>query len=334
MKESSVERHLYRSSFYGKSMEKISGPSGVHKIYFSENGDMYMDIFSDRDSPPTQVIHSSNGDIMHTLIGDRPEIKKEYDLQTPELFTIPTSDGFMMPAQILKPKDFNSVKKYPVIFHVYGGPSAPTVFDQWQGHSLFYDNMLLDQGYLVVKFDHRASTAISKELENHILNAMSGPIERKDIVDGIKWLKSQPYTDPDRFGVWGWSGGGSFTLNMMTNTKEFEAGISVAPVTDWHYYDTKWAEFAMKRPIDNPDGYEKTSFIKTAKNLHGSLLLVHGTYDDNVHPQNSWHFIDEMVKENIQFDMMFYPMRKHGIADDEARVHLYTKMLKFWKNNL
>ena len=198
-----------------------------------------MDIFSDRDSPPTQLIHSSNGDIMHTLIGDRPEIKKEYDLQTPELFTIPTSDGFMMPAQILKPKDFNSVKKYPVIFHVYGGPSAPTVFDQWQGHSLFYDNMLLDQGYLVVKFDHRASTAISKELENHILNAMSGPIERKDIVDGIKWLKSQPYTDPDRFGVWGWSGGGSFTLNMMTNTKEFEAGISVAPVTDWHYYDTK-----------------------------------------------------------------------------------------------
>lgn len=334
MKESSVERHLYRSSFDGKSMEKISGPSGVHKIYFSESGDMYMDIFSDRDSPPTQLIHSSNGDIMHTLIGDRPEIKKEYDLQTPELFTIPTSDGFMMPAQILKPKDFNSVKKYPVIFHVYGGPSAPTVFDQWQGHSLFYDNMLLDQGYLVVKFDHRASTAISKELENHILNAMSGPIERKDIVDGIKWLKSQPYTDPDRFGVWGWSGGGSFTLNMMTNTKEFEAGISVAPVTDWHYYDTKWAEFAMKRPIDNPDGYEKTSFIKTAKNLHGSLLLVHGTYDDNVHPQNSWHFIDEMVKENIQFDMMFYPMRKHGIADDEARVHLYTKMLKFWKNNL
>ena len=143
--------------------------------------------------------------------------------------------------------------------------------------------MLLNKGYLIVKFDHRASTAISKKLENHVLRAMSGPIEREDLVDGIKWLKAQSYTDPSRFGVWGWSGGGSFTLNMMTNTKEFQAGVSVAPVTDWHYYDTKWAEFGMKRPVDNPEGYESTSFVKTAKNLHGSLLLVHGTYDDNVH---------------------------------------------------
>ena len=334
MKESSIERHLYSSSFDGKSLEKISGPSGVHKIYFNEPGSMYLDVYSDSDSPPTLVIHNKQGSVLHTLVDERPEIISDYNLQTPELFTIPTSDGFMMPAQILKPKGFNSSKKYPVIFHVYGGPSAPTVFDRWQGNSLFFDNMLLQQGYLIVKFDHRASTAISKKLENHVLNAMSGPIEREDIVDGIKWLKSQPYTDPSRFGVWGWSGGGSFTLNMMTNTEEFKAGVSVAPVTDWHYYDTKWTEFAMKRPVDNPDGYEKTSFIKTAKNLHGSLLLVHGTYDDNVHPQNSWHFIDELVKENIQFDMMFYPMRKHGIADDEARIHLYTKMLNFWKLNL
>ena len=334
MKESSIERHLYSSSFDGRSLEKISGPSGVHKIYFNDPGSMYLDIYSDSDSPPTLVIHNKQGGVLHTLVDERPEIISDYNLQTPELFTIPTSDGFMMPAQILKPKGFNPSKKYPVIFHVYGGPSAPTVFDRWQGNSLFFDNMLLQQGYLIVKFDHRASTAISKKLENHVLNAMSGPIEREDIVDGIKWLKSQPYTDPSRFGVWGWSGGGSFTLNMMTNTEEFKAGVSVAPVTDWHYYDTKWTEFAMKRPVDNPDGYEKTSFIKTAKNLHGSLLLVHGTYDDNVHPQNSWHFIDELVKENIQFDMMFYPMRKHGIADDEARIHLYTKMLNFWKLNL
>ena len=334
MKESSIERHLYSSSFDGRLLEKISGPSGVHKIYFNDPGSMYLDIYSDSDSPPTLVIHNKQGGVLHTLVDERPEIISDYNLQTPELFTIPTSDGFMMPAQILKPKGFNPSKKYPVIFHVYGGPSAPTVFDRWQGNSLFFDNMLLQQGYLIVKFDHRASTAISKKLENHVLNAMSGPIEREDIVDGIKWLKSQPYTDPSRFGVWGWSGGGSFTLNMMTNTEEFKAGVSVAPVTDWHYYDTKWTEFAMKRPLDNPDGYEKTSFIKTAKNLHGSLLLVHGTYDDNVHPQNSWHFIDELVKENIQFDMMFYPMRKHGIADDEARIHLYTKMLNFWKLNL
>ena len=334
LKESSIERHLYRSSFDGKTIEKISKEEGVHKINFSDNGKYYLDIHSDMKSPHTLVLYNNNGDKIHALINHRPEIVKEYDLQTPELFTIPTKDGFLMPAQILKPKNFIKTKKYPIIFHVYGGPAAPTVFNQWQGHSLFYDNMLLEVGYLVVKFDHRASTAKSKKLENRVLNMMSGPIEREDIVDGIKWLKSQSYVDQNRVGIWGWSGGGSFTLNMMTNTKEFRAGISVAPVTDWHYYDTKWTEFAMKRPKDNPNGYEKTSFVKSAKNLHGSLLLVHGTYDDNVHPQNSWHFIDELVEANIQFDMMFYPMRKHGISDDPARIHLYNKMLKFWDENL
>ena len=142
------------------------------------------------------------------------------------------------------------------------------------------------------------------------------------------------HIDGDRFGVWGWSGGGSFTLYSMTSTKEFKAGISVAPVTDWHYYDTKWAEFAMKRPQDNPEGYKLTSIARNAKNLHGRLLLVHGTYDDNVHPQNAWHFIEELIQHNIQFDMMFYPMRKHGIADRAARIHLYNKMLEFWREHL
>ena len=276
------------------------------------------------------MLYDRNGVQLQIISKPRPELLEGLNLQTPELFTIPTMDGFPMPAQILKPGNFNSNKNYPLIFHIYGGPSAPTVYNRWQGTSLFFDNMLLERGYLVVRFDHRYATAISKKLENRLTLMVSGPTEIVDIVDGVRWLKSQTYVDSNRVGIWGWSGGGSFTLNSMTNTKEFKAGISVAPVTDWHYYDTKWAEFAMKRPQDNPNGYERTSFVKTAKNLHGRLLLVHGTYDDNVHPQNSWHFIDELVKENIMFDMMFYPMRKHGIADDPARIHLFNKMIEFW----
>ena len=134
--------------------------------------------------------------------------------------------------------------------------------------------------------------------------------------------------------MWGWSGGGSFTLHTMTRTKEIKAGIAVAAVTDWHFYDTRWAEFAMKTPQENPDGYENTSILKYAKNLHGRLLLVHGTYDDNVHPQNAWSFIEELVQANIPFDMMFYPMRKHSIDDRAARIHLFNKMLEFWAANL
>ena len=330
LEKSSVERHLYRIQFNGRSMERITKDDGVHKIGFSPNGNYYFDTYSNITTLPTLALYDRNGVQLHVISKPRPELLEGLNLQTPELFTIPTTDGFPMPAQILKPRNFNPGEKYPLIFHIYGGPSAPTVFDRWQGTSLFFDNMLLERGYLVVRFDHRYATAISKELENRLTLMVSGPTEIVDIVDGVRWLKSQTYVDSDRVGIWGWSGGGSFTLNSMTNTKEFKAGISVAPVTDWHYYDTKWAEFAMKQPQDNPDGYERTSFVKTAKNLHGRLLLVHGTYDDNVHPQNSWHFIDELIKENIMFDMMFYPMRKHGIADDPARIHLFNKMIEFW----
>ena len=334
LKKSSIERHLYRIGFDGSGLERVTKDNGVHKVGFSPDGQYYLDSYSNSSTLPSLTLHKNDGTNLHVLAKPRPELLQGLNLQTPELFTIPTSDGFPMPAQILKPNDFDPGKSYPLIFHIYGGPSAPTVFDQWQGSSLFFDNMLLDRGYLVVKFDHRSATAISKKLENRLIMMMSGPIEIVDILDGIHWLKSQPYIDPDRVGIWGWSGGGSFTLNAMTNTREFKAGISGAPVTDWHYYDTKWGEFAMKRPQDNPEGYEKTSFVKSAKNLHGRLLLIHGTYDDNVHPQNSWHFIDELIKENIMFDMMFYPMRKHGFRDKPARIHRQNTMLEFWQKNL
>jgi dipeptidyl-peptidase-4 len=334
LEKSSIERQLYRIRFDGTGLDRISMEDGVHRTGFSPNGEYYLDTYSNSSTLPGLTLHKRDGTRVHTIAEPRSELLQGLNLQTPELFTIPAADGFPMPAQILKPKDFDPNKPYPLIFHVYGGPSAPTVFNQWQGSSLFYDNLLLERGFLVVKFDHRSATAISKKLENRLRFMMSGPREIEDIVDGIRWLKSQSYVDPDRVGIWGWSGGGSFTLNAMTNTTEFKAGISGAPVTDWHYYDTKWGEFAMKRPQDNPDGYDKTSFVKSAKNLHGRLLLIHGTYDDNVHPQNSWHFIDELIKENIMFDMMFYPMRKHGFEDKPARIHRQTKMIEFWDNNL
>jgi dipeptidyl-peptidase-4 len=125
-----------------------------------------------------------------------------------------------------------------------------------------------------------------------------------------------------------------YTLLAMTHTKEFKAGISVAPVTDWHYYDTKWGELFMKQPQDNMDGYRKTSLIKDAASLHGRLLMVHGTNDDNVHPQNSQAFMNELIKAGILFEVMVYPMRKHTIDDGPARTHLYKTMLEFWKRNL
>lgn len=333
LKKSSIERHLYRIRMDGSKMQRLSREDGIHQITFSPDAGYYFDRFSNGSTPPSLALYRNSGKLQTVLAKPRTDLANAYDFQMPKFFTIPTSDGFPMPAEILKPKDFDPGKKYPIIYNIYAGPSAPTVFNSWNT-GRYFDQILLRNGYLVVRFDHRSATAISKKLENRLLKMMSGPVEMKDIVDGVRWLKSRPYVDADRFGIWGWSGGGSFTLNAMTNSKEFKAGISVAPVTDWQYYDSKWAEFAMKEPKDNPEGYEKTSFVKSAKYLHGRLLLVHGTHDDNVHPQNSWAFIEQLIQNNIQFDLMMYPMRKHGISDRPARRHLFTKMLEFWKTNL
>ena len=158
--------------------------------------------------------------------------------------------------------------------------------------------------------------------------------EVNDLVDAVQWMKRQPYVDSSRIGIWGWSGGGTYTLLGMTRSTEFKAGIAVAGVSDMRFYDTKFAESVMKTEAENKEGFEAVSLLKYAKDLHGRLMIVHGTYDDNVHIQNAWAFIDELIRANKLFELTVYPMRMHGIADPPARIHLYTTMLDFWKRNL
>jgi dipeptidyl-peptidase-4 len=330
--KSSIERHLYRIKFDGTGMERLTKEDGFHSITSSPDVKYYFDRYSNISTLPSLALYKSDGQLVGVIAEPRPEQLEKFEVQYPELLTIPAKDGFPMPAQLLKPKDFDPSQEYPVILYVYGGPSAPTVANSWRGTVLF-DQILLDKGYLVARVDNRSATAISKKLENIILKDGYGDKELNDLLDAVKWLKQQPYVDPERVGIWGWSGGGIFTLLAMTHSKEFKAGIAVAAVTDWRHYDTIWAEAYMKRPQDNPKGYEKTSLLKAAKNLSGRLLLVHGTYDDNVHPQNVWAFIDELIKAGKMFDLMIYPMRKHGISDDPAQIHLFNTMLEFWTKN-
>lgn len=161
-----------------------------------------------------------------------------------------------------------------------------------------------------------------------------GEAETPDLVAAARWLKKQTWVDPQRVGVWGWSNGGWMTLNLMTRSPEFKAGIAVAPVVDWRFYDSKWTEAAMRTPQENLQAYERSSLIPRAKDLHGQLLIVYGSYDDNVHPYNEMAFIDALVAAGKRFEMMSYPMRKHGIDDQAATLHLYRLMLDFWKANL
>ena len=333
LEKSSVERHLYRIKFDGSGMKRLSREDGSHGISFSPDAQYYLDTFSDISSLPKLKLYKNNGDLQQVLAESNNQLFEKFDIQLPEMFTVPTRDKFEMPATLLKPKDFDPQKKYPVLINVYGGPSAPTVVDSWRS-SIFFDQVLLDNGYLIFRVDNRSATGISKKLTSDILYGTSDDTKLADLLDAVKWLKNRPFVDGDRLGIWGWSGGGMLTLMALTGSKEFKAGIAGAPVTDWHYYDTKWTEFSMRLPEDNSEGYEKTSLVKIAKNLHGRLLLMHGTYDDNVHPQHSWAFIDELIKAGITFDMQFYPMRKHGFRDRAARFHRDKTMIEFWNRSL
>ncbi len=332
LKHSNIERHLYRVHIDGTGLERLSEGSGTHSVSFSSDYKYYVDRFSGSHNPPSKSIYRNNGKKVRLIAESDKNALSKFDIQAPEYFTIRAKDGFPLPAMIFKPSDFDPAKKYPLILYVYGGPSAPLVVNRYQGIS--FTQVLLNNGFIVATVDPRSATSISKKLENIILLDAMDELELKDLRDGVKWFKNRPYIDSTRVGIWGWSGGGSFTLSALTKTKEFKAGIAVAPVSDWHYYDTFYAEFSMKRPQDNPQGYEKSSKVKHAKDLHGRLMLIYGTYDDNVHPQNSQAFANELIKHNIMFDLMVYPMRKHGISDIPARIHLYNTMLEFWNRNL
>jgi dipeptidyl-peptidase-4 len=334
LEKASTERHLYRINIDGSGMERVTSEDGAHQIWFRPDGEYYLDASSGINRPPSLTLHRPDGELQATIAASATDISERFDLLNWEMMTVDARDGFSMPALMLKPRFFDEQRQYPVVTYVYGGPSAPRVVNAWDTNARnLYHRLLAEQDVVVFYLDNRSAAGKSKTDANTILRQLYGPVELTDLLDGVGWLKSQPYIDKDRVGIWGWSGGGIMTLQAMTSSEEFAAGVAVAPVTDWRYYDTIYTERYMKRPQDNEDGYESTSHAKRAADLHGRLLLVHGTYDDNVHPQNSWSFANELIEAGITLDMMVYPMRKHSIADDAAQLHLYKTMYEFWQRN-
>jgi dipeptidyl-peptidase-4 len=330
LKESSVERQLYRIKSDGSGLAKLTSEAGTHRISMSPDARYYFDVYSNIRELPALRLCDAEGKQPLTLARPRPELLPA-DIQYPELLTIPSEDGFPLPAQILKPKNFDAARKYPVILFVYGGPSIPTIHNAWQP-SLLANQLLLQDGYVVAGIDNRAATAISKKLENTY--AADPESSTADLLAGVRWLKAQPWVDGGHFGVWGWSGGGTMTLNLMTRSTEFKAGIAGAPVTDWRYYDSKTADMIAHEPRNTAELFERTSLVKRAPNLSGHLMLVFGTYDDNVHPQNEYAFMNELIQHDKMFEVMVYPMRKHGFTDTPAKIHLEKTMRAFWRRNL
>jgi len=205
------------------------------------------------------------------------------------------------------------------------------VADRWEGSSYLWAQLLARRGFAVFTVDPRSASDRGKAFEDSVHRRFYGEGELKDILAGVRHLKSLDFVDPERVGIWGWSGGGTNTLYAMTHCEEFRAGIAVAGVADQRYYDTIYTERYMGLPTENAAGYRAIAPANAAEKLHGRLLLVHGTADDNVHPQSAMRMAGALIAAGKQFDLMLYPGRNHGIGDPFARRHLYRMMLDFWE---
>jgi dipeptidyl-peptidase-4 len=333
---SPIELQLYRVGLDGEGFQRVTLERGTHGIEFSRDRRFFTDLHSSNCVPPTLAVRGANGNRVAGVAASRPNLLEDFDWVCPELLTAPADDGTPLQVRLLKPQPFDPAKSYPAVVYVYGGPSAPAVgnvFNTGLDRSA-YDQLLARAGFVVMTVDPRSATAASKTDQNTVVRRVWADGELADMLAGVRWLKALDWVDGDRLGVWGWSGGGTSTLLLMTRSEEFRAGIAVAAVTDWATYDTKFAELYMKTPADNPEGYENYNLVDRAKDIHGRVMLVTGTYDDNVHPQNTFAFVNELIKAGKTFDTMIYPMRKHGISDKAARIDLYTRMIEFWKRNL
>lgn len=332
------EIHLYRVKLNGKELMRVSHERGVHRVRFSPRQKYYLDERSNTQSPPALALYTADGREIMEVKASGKHLLDQYKYSLPEYHLFDTEDGLKLPAMMYKSCDFDPEKKYPAIVYVYGGPGSQQVVDRWRSGwwTWFYlwPSILNQDGFIYFILEVRAGAAMNKALETSVYNEAYGLQNVKDILDGVRWIKKMPFIDGDNLGLWGWSGGGCTTLYTMTHSDVFKAAIAVAPVSDWHFYDTIYTERYMGTPQDNKDGYRITSSVLAASNLKGHLLLIHGSYDDNVHPQNSYAFADELIAHGIDFEMLIYPWRKHGITDRAAHIHHFNLMLNFWEQNL
>jgi dipeptidyl-peptidase-4 len=236
---------------------------------------------------------------------------------------------------MIKPPDLSPSKKYPVLIAVYGGPEAQQVRNAWGGANFLWHQMMAQKGYIIFTLDNRGSYNRGHAFETPVFHHF-GRVELEDQLAGVNYLKSLPYVDGSRIGIWGWSYGGYMTLYAMTHAPDvFKAGVSVAPVSDWRLYDTIYTERYMGLPQENPDGYRDSSPVNQASRLSGKLMLVHGTGDDNVHFANTSEMLNELIDaDRYPAAVMVFPGRGHPIADRNARVELFERITQFLLANL
>ncbi len=312
-KDGSTRSHLYRAKLDGSGVERVTPAGGTHAVTLAPKGPLYIDRFSDADTPPKSVLREVGGGDVRTLDAGTPEKgQPRYKLGKVERVQVPLSDGFVLEGIVTYPPDFDPAKTYPVWVQTYAGPHAPTVRDGYHGGPSF-EHALAGSGVISFRVDPRSASGKGAASAWACYKQL-GVQELKDLEQAVDWICKNKWADATRVGISGHSYGGFMTAYALTHGKKFAAGIAGAPVTDWRLYDTIYTERYMGLPTDNKAGYDKSSVVKAAANLHGKLLIIHGLVDDNVHAQNTFQFVDALQRANKDFELMIYPRARHPIG--------------------
>ena len=334
-----TEQQVMVAHANGKT-EVLSQKAGVNNAVFSSNFKYFINTWSDLNHPVQYTLCQNNGKVLQTLIDNQELVQKlsDYDLGTKELFSFTTSEGVQLNGWMVKPKDFNPAKKYPVIMYQYGGPGNQQVLNQWgigmSGSGAILEQYLCQQGYLCVCVDNRGTGGRGAEFEKCTYLRL-GELEARDQVETAIWLGQQLYVDKDRIGIWGWSYGGWNTLMSMSEGRPvFKSGVAIAPPTCWRFYDSIYTERYMRTPQENQRGYDEVNPIARASQMHGALLLCHGLADDNVHYRNTAEYVEALVQADKDFRQLVYTNRNHSIYGGNTRNHLFRQAVNHFNATL
>lgn len=325
---SPTELHVHRVTLSGGMIHRLTSLGASHKVTFNRSHTYFIDEYSSVTMPKRIELRNNEGKRVRLLETRNDDRLSYLKVNTPELIKVPTSDGGSLDAYLIRPADFDSTKKYPVLFHVYSGPQAPRVRNEFGGKTYLWHQYLAQQGICVWICDNRSATRGATKLAWPIHRNL-GQQELADILEGYNWLKGQSWVDEKQIGIWGWSYGGYMTAYAMTHSKVFQAGISGAPVTDWRNYDSIYTERYMGLPSDNLEGYKRSSVVEAAANLSGDLLLIHGGIDDNVHVNNSMQLVKALQDSGVSFEMMIYPANRHAVTQENQVRHMRKLMTDF-----
>jgi dipeptidyl-peptidase 4 len=337
VENSSINRDVYSIQINGKNKKRLTTAIGSNAATFSPNFQYFINTYSSAKKAPKYTLHETKtGKEVKTIVTNTDLETKlsNYNLPSKEFFELTTPKGHKLNAWIMKPKDFDASKKYPVFMMQYSGPGSQQVVNQWGSSNEYWFMMLAQEGYIVACVDGRGTGFKGAEFKKCTQKEL-GKYEVEDQIDAAKVIGSYPYVDKSRIGIFGWSYGGFMASNCLFQGADvFKTAIAVAPVTSWRNYDSIYTERFMLTPQENASGYDNNSPISHVSKLKGNFLLIHGSADDNVHLQNTMQMVEVLIQANKQFDWAIYPDKNHGIYGGNTRLQLYTKMTNFIKEKL